>query len=220
MALMGLFLAGGMVYLISGANRYWAIALGVFLLGTIIFHSAFYSGALRNWGVLVLFLSLISLLTWNKLDMIARGGLITFFIVQLLFGVRETYRDITLPYTNAYHASTYIGFDNYQSYFPEILGIDEYNCTPLVGYLEQPFWKIEPSGHSQFTYYEWGKKIYLPSPMELVSFKAKTKKEFLGAEILVVTPQPLPSSFTSLELVAAYDKPSIKKENYYIYELR
>jgi hypothetical protein len=187
---------------------------GLFLVMMMAFSSMFFLGGVRQWGMGFVFL--IALLEIRDLDLIKEKllvGILSFFcIFAFIHGYKAVAEDIKIPFTNAQKAGIFIK-EKVPAKVP-VVAINKFEATPVIGYAGRKFYEL-PSG-TEFSYFKWVDKIYLPSETELKLFG---KYKGVGG-IILLSPKPLDGDrFPSAQLWQKYDEINYKKENYYIYTL-
>ena len=133
-------------------------------------------------------------------------------LAPLYHNLRAMMYEIQLPFTNAKEAGSFIS-----EKIPEnvpIVSLNKFETANAAAYAERKFYEL-PSGN-EFTYFRWLEKVYLPTQTELVLFSKFKKKK----GIIIVSPKPIDAKrFPFLQLWQAFNKESMKNENYYFYIL-
>lgn len=179
----------------------------------ILFGILIYTGGVRQWGMLFLFF--ICILEINEAyikNKIIFGLALAMLVAPFYHNLRAMMYEFQLPFTNAKEAGTFIS-----EKIPEnvpIVSLNKFETANAAAYAERKFYEL-PGGH-EFTYFRWLEKVYLPTQTELVLFsKFKRTKG-----IVIVSPKPIDAKrFPFLQLWQAFNKESIKNENYYFYIL-
>lgn len=190
------------------AWAFWAYQLVFFLFCVLL-----YTGGVRHWGMIVvgwmIFLQLWAYQrpVWGWAEWLIIGSVLVF---QLRYTVMAASREVKMPFSNAEMTAAFIN-----EKIPEVaplVAINKFEAAPVVGYSGRTFYAL-PDGEP-FTYFKWVEKVYLPPEEELKLFAAYKKVNL----VVVMSPQPLdPKRYPDAELVKAFDEPSMKRENFYLY---
>lgn len=187
---------------------------GAFLLAMITFSTFVYLGGVRQWGMGFVFLiALLELRQFNplkeKLSAFIVGIFCIFNIVHCATAIHE---EINIPFSNAKQAGLYIA-EKVPEKVP-VVAMNKFEATPVIGYAGRKFYEL-PSG-TEFSYFRWVDKIYLPTESELKLF---TKYKQVGG-IILLSPNPIDQQrFPSAQLWQKFDDVNFKKENYFLYTL-
>lgn len=187
----------------------WLAGVSAFIL----FGILIYTGGVRQWGMLFLFfICIIEIYEPFLKDKILFGLVIIMLLAPLYHNIRAMMYELQLPFTNAKEAGAFI-----TEKIPEnvpIVSLNKFETANAAAYAERKFYEL-PNGN-QFTYFRWLEKVYLPTQTELVLF-SKFKKT---KGIVIISPKPINAKrFPFLQLWQAFNKESIKNENYYFYIL-
>jgi hypothetical protein len=133
-------------------------------------------------------------------------------MVQIVHGFRAVKEDVLIPFTNAKEAGLFI-MEKVPEKVP-VVAINKFETAPVGGYAKRKFYEL-PSG-TEFSYFRWVDKIYLPTESELKLF-ARYKN--VGG-LLVLSPSPLDQDrFPSAQLWKQFTSINYKDENYFLYSL-
>ena len=208
---MGLLTA---FYFIFKANNNVLIAYAFFVITIWMFSSIIYLGGLRQWGIhLIVFISFLSLIYYKfkKFPIWQKGLILSMIIFLCIHNFRIVGREIKEPFSNSKSAGLFIK-DNFTNI--PVVGINKPYMTPAIGYAEKRFYSL-PYGDA-YSYFKWKEKQYIPNMKDLEKFKNSINAE----KILIVFNKPLPNQiFVKLQPVAAFNKPSIREEDFYLYVL-
>nr|MBP8212772.1 hypothetical protein [Saprospiraceae bacterium] len=178
------------------------------------FSIVLYLGGIRQWGMGFVFL--IALLELRGIDLIKEKVETVILLVFCLFNIvhcsKAVLEEIKIPFTNAEKAGLFIR-DKVPVKVP-VVALNKFEATPVSGYAGRKFFEL-PDG-TEFSYFKWVDKIYLPTEGELKLF-AKFKQ--VGG-IILLSPKPIDTlRFPSAQLWQTFDETNYKKENYYLYTL-
>ena len=187
---------------------------GMFLVSMLAFSIVLYLGGIRQWGMGFVFL--IALLELRGIDLIKEKVETVILLVFCLFNIvhcsKAVLEEIKIPFTNAEKAGLFIR-DKVPVKVP-VVALNKFEATPVSGYAGRKFFEL-PDG-TEFSYFKWVDKIYLPTEGELKLF-AKFKQ--VGG-IILLSPKPIDTlRFPSAQLWQTFDEINYKKENYYLYTL-
>ena len=214
----GLFLALsglGLIIFLFRQFRNRLLAVAFYLFWVIYFASTTYSGGMRQWGMLYVFIMAMVFLQTTQFKPASKW---TQFLVygllslHILYGLRAVWDEIRYPFTNAKKTALII-HEDLDPTIP-IVGISPFNVAAASGYSGITFYEL-PDG-VPFTYFKWLEKVYLPPQDELVLF-AQYKK---ANGLYIISHKPLdPKRYPQLKLLRDISGFNIKDENFYIYLL-
>ncbi len=217
-SLIGLILS--LVVLLGLVSVFWnrkklLLTWALFAIGFYLFNVIIYSGGVRQWGMIfIFFICLLSLydLKLEKENALMLSMVSIFALFQIVHGVKAIYFDATKPFTNAKSAGEFIK-EKVPAEVP-VVAINKFENTPVLAYAERKFYAL-PDGE-EFSYFKWLEKIYLPSVDELKLFG---QYKSVGG-IIIVSPRKLEGdAYRELQFWQAFDGPSFKREDYYVYTL-
>ncbi len=184
-----------------------------FLLSFFLFSSIFYSGGIRQWGIgFVFFIFCLELLFFNRkaMNWFRAAIILPILFFQMRYSYLAFLKDYNNPFSNAKEAAEFL--DQNVPDGAVILAINEFQCTPVVGYLNSKVYSL-PDGES-FTYFRWLEKIYIPTEEEISLFA----KYMNRSGLIVLSSKPLSSTdYPRLDLWKKFDHYNLKKENYWLY---
>jgi hypothetical protein len=97
-----------------------------------------------------------------------------------------------------------------------IIGLNKAYCTPVIGYsANHPCYTL-PTG-APFTYFLWKEKMYVPTMQDIQAFGEM--KQTPNVYVLSYRPLNL-QYYYNLAVVATFDAPSIRQEDYFLYKLK
>lgn len=191
------------------------LTLFIFILLFLVFSVVFYSGGMRQWGLVFIFFIITLqlwtnedvMLQWNEIAMIA-----AFALCQFIYCIRAVVKEYKYPFSNAKQTASFLK-KNVPENVP-IVAINPFAATPVIGYSGRLFYEL-PEGET-FSYFHWLEKIYLPTEAELELF-ANYKH---SGGLIIISSEPLSAQkYPQLQLWQTLDAPNIKAENYWVYAL-
>lgn len=195
-------------------NKHVLLSGGAFFLAMLAFSSLFYLGGIRQWGMgLVFMIALLELIHFNPMKERFSALIVgVFCIFNIVHNVRAVNEEIKIPFSNAKQTGLFIA-EKVPAKVP-VVAMNKFEATPVIGYAGRQFYEL-PTG-TEFSYFRWVDKIYLPTESELKLF-AKYKQ--VGG-IILLSPKPIDGErFPSAQLWQKFDEVNFKKENYFIYTL-
>jgi hypothetical protein len=195
----------------------WMVSYGLFLVCLLVFHTWVYKGGPRQWGmhfVFLLFVLNFIPLAKSQLNSYVAGIALAALVGlgQFTYAVRISVMEKKYLFSNAIETGHYIR----QTISPDapVIGINKAFCTPVIGYCNHKCFSLPDE--KLFSYSMFREKVYMPSEKEIFSFLNKNR----FTEGYVLSYKPLNASlFPDLVLLRAFDKPSIREENYYLYKV-
>jgi len=183
-----------------------------------IFTSLFYHGGPRQWGLHFVFLLFVIQFVWptrNNRSTYAAFLLLFILVIpaQLIYAFRIMEKERLFLFSNSRNAGKYI-----RNHIPPetpVIGINKAYCTPVIGYSGHRFFSLP--GGELYSYAIFQERMFLPSQSDILNFYDQHGKK----ELYIVSWMELPSGqFPRLELVEAFNKPSIREEEYFLYQVK
>ena len=194
-------------------DRVLLLTFGFFTTAFFLFSVSFYTGGVRQWGMLFVFF-IFCLHLWydrhGRLTTVQWLILGSFLLFQGRYTLLAVQKEVRYPFTNAAAAGRFIR----EKVPPDVpvIAINKFAATPVIGYAGRNFYAL-PEGEP-FSYFKWTEKIYLPPEAELDLFAQYKKVRGL----VVLSYQPLSKErYPSLQLWESFDRYNIKNENYWVY---
>jgi hypothetical protein len=214
----GLFLAvAGIasILFIFRQHKHQLLAIVFYIFWVVYFAATTYSGGMRQWGMLYVFVMAMIFLQFSQQKTSQKWTQMLVYILLILhiiYGVRAVWDEIRYPFTNAKKTAHYMT----SSLNPNIpvVGISPFNVAAPSGYSGITFYEL-PDG-VPFTYFRWLEKVYMPPQDELALFAQYKKSKGL----YVISHKPLDlTRYPQLKLIQSISEFNIKDENFYIYGL-
>jgi hypothetical protein len=206
-----------LIVILLWKNKPLCVAYLLFSGAFLVFCAVFYSGGPRQWGLHWVFLIVVlQFIPFDRKEAYTFTAYVALLILlipaQLLYTARILVKEKKYLFSNAIEAGKYI-----KQHIPgqvPILGINKPYCTPVIGYSGHRFFSL-PEGEL-FSYAVFREKMYLPTDKEIVKFYDQHGRKDLYVLSWKRLPEP---EFSDLEPVVAFDKPSIREEDYYLYKV-
>lgn len=210
--LSGVVLAGFYITFKGKMSLFWTMCF--YVLAAWMFSLFFHMGGVRHWGMgFVFFIGMVELRNLRmsrEIPAVMVVSIMSLFAIWHGFKAAKTVMEI--PFSNARQTGTFIR-EKVPASVP-VVTLNKFESVPVSGYAGRNFYEL-PDG-TEFSYFRWVDKIYVPTESELRLF---AQYKGVGG-IVLISPTPIDSQrFPNARFWQSFDKRNYKNENYYLYSI-